>query len=58
MNQVWDIQSITHKEGRKFDTFLPKVKLEIFSEDVPLGTLFYGIVVEQNDPEVLFNSFQ
>ena len=44
-----------HKEGRKFDTFIPKVKLEIFSEDTPCDV--YSIVVEQSDHEALLNSF-
>ena len=52
MKRVWDIQSI--KVGSSID--LGKVKLEVFSEDIPCTV--YGIVVEQSDPEALFNSFQ
>ena len=39
-HQVWDIQSITHKEGRELNTFMTIVTLSFLS--VPILTLCIG----------------
>ena len=39
-HQVWDIQSITHKEGRELNKFMPIVTLSFLS--VPILTLCTG----------------